>query len=376
MYTNPAVAPEFTVICCPDSFKGSATADEAAEAMAAGVRDAGAKAVAVPMADGGEGTAELLARAWATDEAVAHDVDAVDAIGRPITARWWEPAPGRAVLDLASASGLPAVSDSPDALGASTFGTGEVILDVLNHGATDLTLCLGGSATTDGGAGIVLALGGRIDDASGRAIPRGGGALAGAGRLDLTGLDPRARRATWTLVLDVMTPPCDAPTVFGPQKGATPEQVDHLTGALVNWCRICGVAPDEAGYGAAGATPVGISAVATVSLSIEGGAALLGRATGLDEAMSAASCDLILTGEGSVDAQSHVGKVVGWVVDHAGAPVHVIGGMVDEEAVVVKHATGATALPGPMEHTCKQLRTAAYEATVRAARKAGRTRRP
>ena len=376
MYTNPAVDPEFTVICCPDSFKGTATADEAAEAMAAGVRDAGAKAVAVPMADGGEGTAELLARAWATDEAVAHDVDAVDAIGRPIMARWWEPAPGRAVLDLASASGLPAVADSPDALGASTFGTGEVILDALNHGATDLTLCLGGSATTDGGAGIVLALGGRIDDASGRAVPRGGGALAGTDRLDLTGLDPRARRATWTLVLDVTTPPRDAPTVFGPQKGATPEQVDHLTGALVNWCRICDIDPDEAGYGAAGATPVGISAVATVSLSIEGGAALLGRATGLDEAMSAASCDLILTGEGSVDAQSHVGKVVGWVVDHAGAPVHVIGGMVDEEAVVVKHATGATALPGPMEHTCKQLRTAAYEATVRAARKAGRTRRP
>ncbi|WP_035122551.1 glycerate kinase [Corynebacterium freneyi] len=376
MDTNPAVDPEFTVICCPDSFKGTATADEAAEAMAAGVRDAGATAVAVPMADGGEGTAELLARAWAVDEAVAHDVDAVDAIGRPITARWWEPTPERAVLDLASASGLPAVADSPDALGASTFGTGEVILDALDHGATDLTLCLGGSATTDGGAGIVVALGGRIVDASGRAAPRGGGALAGADRLDLTGLDPRARRATWTLVLDVTTPPRDAPAVFGPQKGATPEQVRHLTEALVSWCRICGVGPDEAGYGAAGATPVGISAVAGASLSIEGGAALLGRATGLDEAMSAASCDLILTGEGSVDAQSHVGKVVGWVVDHAGAPVHVIGGVVDEEAVVVKHATGTTALPGPMEHTCKQLRAAAYEATVRAARKAGRARRP
>ncbi|MDK8768484.1 glycerate kinase [Corynebacterium freneyi] len=376
MDTNPDVDPEFTVICCPDSFKGTATADEASEAMAAGVRDAGAKAVTVPMADGGEGTAELLARAWAVDEAVAHDVDVVDAIGRPITARWWEPTPERAVLDLASASGLPAVADSPDALGASTFGTGEVILDALDHGATDLTLCLGGSATTDGGAGIVVALGGRIVDASGRAAPRGGGALAGADRLDLTGLDPRARRATWTLVLDVTTPPRDAPAVFGPQKGATPEQVRHLTKALVNWCRICGVDPDQAGYGAAGATPVGISAVAGASLSIEGGAALLGRATGLDEAMSAASCDLILTGEGSVDAQSHVGKVVGWVVDHAGAPVHVIGGVVDEEAVVVKHATGTTALPGPMEHTCKQLRAAAYEATVRAARKAWRARRP
>nr|WP_052753232.1 glycerate kinase [Corynebacterium xerosis] len=333
---------EFTVICCPDSFKGTATAREAAEAMAAGARDAGARAIAVPMADGGEGTAELLAQAWAGTAggtgpvgidgtgATAHDVATVDAIGRPITARWWEPAPGRAVLDLASASGLPAVADSPDASGASTFGTGELILDCLAAGADDVTLCLGGSATTDGGAGLITALGARILGADGRELPRGGATLADAARLDLAGLDPRARRARWTLVLDVTTSPRDAPAVFGPQKGASPEQVDQLTSALLTWCRLCGVDPGEPGYGAAGATPVGIAAIAgadycpdhsPASLTIERGAPLLARATGLEAALDGdVPVDLILTGEGSIDAQSHEGKVLGWIVARAATP--------------------------------------------------------
>lgn len=225
-----------------------------------------------------------------------------------------------------------------------------------------------------------------VENGPDRDLPRGGGALADATRLDLTGLAPRARRATWTLVLDVTTPPREAPAVFGPQKGASPDQVGHLTGALLNWCRICGVDPDEAGYGAAGATPVGIAALAaaspepTASLSIERGAALLARATGLDDALSTGSADLVLTGEGAVDTQSHVGKVVGWIVDAARTadsptPVHLIGGSVEDGVPVVKRARGATALPGPLEETREQLREAAYEATLRAARKAGRARR-
>lgn len=388
---------EFTVICCPDSFKGTATAREAAEAMAAGARDAGARAIAVPMADGGEGTAELLAQAWARmaggsghAAATAHDVATVDAIGRPIAARWWEPAPGRAVVDLASASGLPAVADSPDASGASTFGTGEVIRDCLAAGAVDVTLCLGGSATTDGGAGLITALGARILGADGRELPRGGATLADAARLDLAGLDPRARRARWTLVLDVVTPPRDAPAVFGPQKGASPNQVDQLTSALLTWCRLCGVDPGEPGYGAAGATPVGIAAIAgtdhspdhsPASLTIERGAPLLARATGLEAALDGdVPIDLILTGEGSIDAQSHEGKVLGWIVARAATPpspgarpipVHLIGGRVEWDAVVVKRSAGATALPGPMARPLDQLREAARLATLDARRGTG-----
>src|SRR5699024_10997895 len=143
----------FRVLCCPDSFKGTATAREAAEAMAVGVRDAGAEPVVAPMADGGEGTAELLADA--SPSAARHDVTVADAVGRPATAAWWNLGDGRAVLDLASASGLPAVADVKDARAASTRGTGELIRDCLNHGIRDLTVCLGGSATTDGGSGIV-----------------------------------------------------------------------------------------------------------------------------------------------------------------------------------------------------------------------------
>ncbi len=362
-----------TVICCPDSFKGSAGAREAAEAMAAGVRDAGAEAIVVPMADGGEGTAELLAAALggARRQPVAHDVRTVDALGRPTIALWWEPEPGHAVLDLASASGLPAVADAPDALGASTFGTGEVILDGLAHGAEKITMCLGGSATTDGGAGLLAALGASIIDAEGRGLPPGGGALARAARLDVSGVDERARRARWTLVLDVTTPPRDAPSVFGPQKGASPTDVRTLTDALINWCGICGVSPDEPGHGAAGATPVGIAALAETSLAVEPGAELLARATGLDEALASGRADLVLTGEGSIDAQSHVGKVVGWVVSRAAetdppTPVHLIGGRVDVDADVVKQAAGTTALPGPMETTLDQLRAAARAATLEA----------
>ena len=154
----------FRVLCCPDSFKGTATAREAAEAMAVGVRDAGAEPVVAPMADGGEGTAELLADA---PSATRHDVTVADAVGRPATAAWWNLGDGRAVLDLASASGLPAVADVKDARAASTRGTGELIRDCLDHGIRDLTVCLGGSATTDGGSGIVTALGGAVLDAEG-----------------------------------------------------------------------------------------------------------------------------------------------------------------------------------------------------------------
>lgn len=328
------------------------------------------------MADGGEGTAEILAAALSPD-AEFHPVDTVDAIGRPTSAGWWRTSPGRAVLDLASASGLPAVADAPDAMGASTYGTGEVILDALAHGCDDITLCLGGSATTDGGAGLVSALGARVLDAEGRRLPGGGGALPAAASVDWSALDPRARRARWTLVLDVTTPPRDAAAVFGPQKGASPDQVRALSAALSTWCRVCGIDDGAPGYGAAGATPVGIAALVRAAgatsparLRIERGAGLVARASGLDEVLRAGAADLVLTGEGSIDGQSHAGKVVGWIVDRAAVagpspvPVHLIGGRIAGRDGVVTRAAGATALPGPMTGTLAQLRDAAREATL------------
>lgn len=365
------------MLCAPDSFKGTATAGEAAAAMAAGVRDAGAVPVEAPMADGGEGTAELLADA--AGSAIRHDVAARDAAGRPATATWWDLGDGRAVLDVASASGLPAVSDVLDAPAASTYGTGEVIADALAHGIRHVTLCLGGSATTDGGAGIVAALGGRLT--GGR--PTGGDgvataqSIATAGGVDFSGLDPRLRGVSWTLVTDVTTPPRDSARVFGPQKGATPEQVEQLTEVLVNWCAITGVDANAARYGAAGATPVGIAAISRAAgggePAIEPGAALVARETGVHELLpesEPAGVDLVLTGEGSVDGQSDAGKVVGHLLRRAASctppvPVHLVGGRVDRDSAVAARAAGATELPGPMSETIAGIRRAAREATQR-----------
>ena len=364
----------FRVLCCPDSFKGTATAREAAEAMASGVRDAGAEPVVAPMADGGEGTAELLADA--SPSATRHDVTVADAVGRPATAAWWNLGDGRAVLDLASASGLPAVADVKDARAASTRGTGELIRDCLDHGIRDLTVCLGGSATTDGGSGIVTALGGAVFDAEGNPLPPGGGPLADAAAIDTDGLDPRLAGVRWTLLLDVTTPPRDAPAVFGPQKGASADDVNHLTGALLTWCGLTGADPDAPGFGAAGATPVGVAAIAAAAGApapeIQRGAAVVAGAMGILDLLpesAPAGVGLVLTGEGSVDGQSDVGKVAGFLLDRAAGtdpatPVHLIGGRVDAQSPVVKRAAGATALDAPFAETLPALREAAHRATL------------
>lgn len=342
--------------------------------MAAGVRDAGAEPVVAPMADGGEGTAELLADA--AGSATRRDAAVTDAIGRPATASWWDLGDGRAVLDLASASGLPAVADAKDALAASTFGTGSLILDCLDHGIRDITVCLGGSATTDGGAGIVTALGGIVRGPDGGPLPPGGGALADARELDMGGLDPRLAGVRWTLLLDVNTPAADAPAVFGPQKGASEEDVAHLTEALCTWCGLVGVDPGLPGCGAAGATPVGVAAIAGAAGApqplIEPGAAVVARAMGILDLLpesAPAGVDLVLTGEGSVDGQSDAGKVAGFLLGRAAAaepaaPVHLIGGRVDRRSPVVKRAAGATALDAPLSETLPALRAAAYRATL------------
>lgn len=373
------------VVCCPDSFKGTATAPEAAEALAAGVRDAGAAAVEAPMADGGEGTAAILAAG------PARRVRTVDALGRPAEAEWF---PGRepasAVLDVASASGLPAVSDVLDAAGASTYGTGLVLRDVLDHGIRHVILCLGGSATTDGGRGILAAFGAvpggdaRVGDAapsgcvpgSPASGPAPGSPASGPAREpDASALDPRLRGMRWTLLVDVRTSPQDCASVFGPQKGADGECVAQLTGHLREWCRVCGVDPSTAGYGAAGATPVGLDWLVRAvggHLELRPGAEHVAIATGLPGLFDDA--DLVITGEGSVDAQSSVGKVVGHVLDLAeachggdGVPVALAAGKLDGEADVVTRSADATALDGPMERTREALRVVGAELVRRAA---------
>jgi glycerate kinase len=348
-------------VVAPDSFKGSLDATAVAGAMAAGVRLAAPDASVVlrPMADGGEGTLAAVAGAW---HVRLRSVPTVDAIGRPAAAAWALDDTGAvAVVELASASGLPGVADvSLRPREAHTRGVGLLALAALDSGAQEVVVCLGGSASTDGGAGFLTGLGARVLDASGRDVPDGGAGLAEAARLDLAGLHPRAREVRWRLAVDVTNPLCGpsgAAHVFGPQKGATPDDVGFLDAALGNWADILrretGVdARDLPGAGAAGGVPTGL--VATLGATIEPGAGLVADAIGLPAALADAS--LVITGEGSFDGQSLSGKVAGTVARLAAAapatpPVVVIAGRVALDAATAR-AAGITAAfsiaPGPI----------------------------
>lgn len=337
------------VVVAFDAFKGSLTALEACEAAARGVRAAtpGTEVVLVPMADGGEGSLDALLDRGGELQAT----ETVDAIGRPALAHWALDGE-HAVIELAQAAGLPQVEDAPlRPLDASTAGLGRVVLAALERGATELTLLLGGSATTDGGAGVLTALGARLTDAAGRPIGAGGGGLGALEHVDLSDVDPRALAARWRFVTDVdapLTGPRGAAAVFGPQKGATPADVARLDAALDRLARVAagalGADPatiaDVPGAGAAGG-------VASVLRALTGGEIVAGGAwfaelAGLAGAVAGSA--LVLTGEGRFDGQSAGGKVVSVVQAAAAAravPLCVLAGSVDAQAAA---AMGVPAL--------------------------------
>jgi glycerate kinase len=349
------------VVVAPDSFKGSLGAADVAEAVSAGVHAVvpGARVTCLPMADGGEGTLDALLSTWGTE---ARAVETVDAIGRPTTARWAMSPDGRVgVVELAQASGLPAVSDQPlQPLRAHTRGTGDLAAAVLDAGVEEVLVCLGGSATTDGGAGILAGLGARLLDETGSDVPDGGEGLARVASLDLTGLHPRAREVRWRLAVDVTNPlvgELGAAAVFGPQKGALRADVEHLDAALTRWAdlleRETGVrVHDLPGAGAAGGVPAAL--VAVLGAGLEHGASLVAEAVGLPEALADAT--LVITGEGSFDSQSVRGKVADGVARLAAAsparpPVVVLAGRVLLPAAQARaagiHAAFSIA-PGPV----------------------------
>ncbi|WP_343917692.1 glycerate kinase [Agrococcus citreus] len=328
------------VVVAFDAFKGSLTALEACEAAARGVRDAmpGTDVSLVPMADGGEGSLDaLLARGGER-----RSTETVDAIGRPALAHWALDGQ-HAVIELAQAAGLPQVEDAPlRPLEATTAGLGRVVLAALDEGATEVTLLLGGSATTDGGTGVLRALGASLTDASGQPIADGGGGLAALERLDLRDLDPRALAARWRFVTDVdapLTGPRGAAAVFGPQKGATTHDVVLLDDALGRLARVAAaeLAIDERsiadvpGAGAAGGIASALRAL--TGGEIVAGGVWFAALAGLDDAVVGSA--LVLTGEGRFDEQSAGGKVVSVVHDAAvrhGVPLCVLAGAVDARA--------------------------------------------
>ena len=334
------------VVLAPDSFKEAMTAAEAAAAMARGVLAVvpDAEVVQVPMSDGGEGFTDAVAAALG---ARIRTVETVDALGRPVAGRL-AVGGGTAVLEMATAAGLELIPEEErDVLGSDTRGVGRMIRAALDAGADRLLLGIGGSATSDGGAGMLAELGVRFLDGEGQAVGTTPRELEGLASVDASGLDARLAGLRIEVACDVDNPLLGergASAVFGPQKGASPEDVDYLDSVLARWARLSGRAElaDLPGAGAAGG--LGFALMAFLGARLEPGVELVARAVGLAEAVSGA--DLVLTGEGSVDAQTLAGKTPAGVARAAtaqGVPTVIVAGRVRPGAEVLL-TTGCVAL--------------------------------
>ncbi|WP_430592021.1 glycerate kinase [Humidisolicoccus flavus] len=338
-------------VVAPDSFKGSASASEVAHAIAQGIRNALPRATVteLPFADGGEGTLDALLQTGSMTE---HTVATSDALGRPITARLGIASDSSlAIIECAEANGLPGVSDAPlRPLDATSYGVGALVRAALDAGCSELILCLGGSATTDGGAGMLSALGAKFLDRDGAELAPGGGALSSLDRIDLNGLDPRVFSTRWRFACDVTNPLVGergAAAVFGPQKGANPEQVETLDRGLSVFSRLLEAhstrdqALDrEPGLGAAGGLALGPFALFNASL--EPGSELVAETLGLQERVE--NADVVITGEGRFDEQSLHGKVVDAIRRYTPAetPVIVFAGSITlDDAALRRHGITA-----------------------------------
>lgn len=316
------------VVIAPDSFKGTIAAADAARALAEGWREArpGDDVVELPQADGGEST--LAAIAAAVPGAGRREARVTGPDGRPVTAAWLLLPDRTGVVELAESSGLPLMA-APDPMGATTYGLGEVLGAALDAGAERLVIGVGGSASTDGGAGALQALGLQLRDAAGGALGLGGGALADLAVIDGAGLRPPPAGGVRVLV-DVTAPllgPQGAAAVFGPQKGADARQVAALDAALARWAAVLGGDVEARGAGAAGGTSFGLASAWGAELVP--GAAEVARLSGLVAALTTA--DVLVTGEGRFDATSLQGKATGHALALAGPRLRrlVVAGRVD-----------------------------------------------
>jgi glycerate kinase len=317
------------IVIAPDSFKGSLTSLQVSTALADGWRAARPddEVLLAPLADGGEGTLVAIEAAggweWRT-------VQATDPIGRPVPARWLRSTDGRrAVVELAEASGLSRLAAAErDPVGASTRGTGEVLRAVVDDGIRTITLGIGGSATTDGGAGILAALGAAVAD----------------DQVDLAGLDARLADVDLRIACDVTNPllgPTGAAATYGPQKGASPDQVAQLDAALARYADSLLSATerderDTPGAGAAGGTAFGLLSLGDrfASIRLVPGVEVVMDETGLRDKLDGA--DLVITGEGRIDAQTAFGKTalgVARLAHASGVRCIAVGGGVEPEGI-------------------------------------------
>lgn len=326
------------IVIAPDSFKDSLSAQGVADAIAQGLAQVwpDAQLVKCPMADGGEGTVESVLAACNGEW---RHTRVRGPLGTPVEARWgWLADSRTAIIEMAEASGLQLVPpEQRDACSSSTYGTGELIRAALDEGAGRVILAIGGSATNDGGAGAMQALGVALLDEHEQPLVPGGQALAHLSRIDLGDLDPRLAQVSFEIAADVDNPLCGphgASAVFGPQKGASASQVQVLDRALGHFADHCAQAlgrdvRDEPGSGAAGG--LGFAAKAFLRAQFRTGVDVVAQLTGLADAIDGA--DLVITGEGRFDAQTLRGKTpfgVARIARQHGVPVVVIAGTLGE----------------------------------------------
>jgi glycerate kinase len=337
------------VVAAPDSFKGSIGAADAAAALAAGWRSTrpGDEVIELPLADGGEGTVAVLAAALPGSRWHSAHVSG-PGVAR-VTADWLEIAGNGHVIELASAAGLTQLWPLQP-LRAHSYGVGELIAHALDAGARRIMIALGGSACTDGGSGALAALGARFLDGAGRELHLGGGSLARLAQVDLTGLQatPPDGVACLTDVRAPLLGPAGAAAVFGPQKGAGPDDIALLEAGLARLAELLGGEPAAPGAGAAGGAGYGLAAGWQAALLP--GAAQVAAIAGLPAALAGA--DLVITGEGQYDATSQSGKVVGTVLAfaaEAGVPAAIVTGALAAQPPASVQTVELASLAGGIE---------------------------
>ncbi|HIF71525.1 MAG TPA: glycerate kinase [Dehalococcoidia bacterium] len=301
------------VVLAPQGFKESLTGMEIAEAMSVGVKRVwpDAETVLIPVADGGDGTLQALVD---SSNGEVRTASVEDAIGRTIDAQWGALGNGTtAVIEVANAVGLARLGqDERDVRNASTYGVGQLFTEALDAGFTDFIIGVGGSATNDGGAGMIQALGGKLTDKAGNDIARGGVALSDLASIDISGMDPRMTKANVVVACDVNNPLCGprgASAIFGPQKGATSEDIQVLDSALANFAEVIAkdLHTDVAeipGAGASGGLGAGLMGFFDARLRL--GADIVLEAVSLEKHLKDA--DLVIVGEGQFDRSTVFNK--------------------------------------------------------------------
>lgn len=366
------------ILVAPDSFKSSLFASQVAVAMEEGIRAVlpQVQVTRLPLSDGGEGLVDALVSA-SGGEFVTEEV--TDPLGRPVSSYWGLMGDKKtAVIEMAAASGLPLLDENErNPMVTTTYGTGQLIKAALDRGCRKLIIGIGGSATNDGGGGMAQALGASLVDEEGRELPFGGGYLHKLSKIDLSGMDSRLKNTRIRVACDVNNPLTGsrgASSVYGPQKGATPDMVEKLDRALKHYAQVIyrdlGIDVENVpGSGAAGGLGAGLMAFLNGELTP--GIELVMEAVGLEKELK--NCSLILTGEGELDAQSIYGKVpvgVARAAKKENVPVVVLAGSVAEDLGIM-HREGITAcfsiinkpmnLENAMEKTADLVKTAAEE---------------